>query len=451
MAKKGLGLTSLRATAQPVGNLICGAVGSSRRELPEHGEVRAARAPLTPRFALAERDGRTVLLAAGNGSDDCAGWLVIPVAVRRGRTYRLAAQFSFSPGLNPHQHLLFAFYTQDFNDGIFSYRRLGDRRAAGESCFAVPGRGLVEGEVRIGFRLSAKGKAWIEAISMEECEPVPARPVTVVAMQGKGNGLRAWERVLRVAGRAGADLVLIPEVMNGPVKESLRGPSARLMSGLAGEFGMYVAGGILHADRLADRVYNTALLYDRKGRLTGRYRKNHPYSPELNDQGVTPGTEVPVFSTDFGKVGIIICYDGWFGDVTELLALRGAEIVLFPSAGYYRGLMPARAADNCVHIVASSLDPRCTCGIWDSAGRDVTCPDLDASLCLDHRGFSHVRTRMVGEVQMVMATLDLAQRYSPHWWGGPMLAAPGGRRNRRDQKRLLYGDIQREAERWWEE
>jgi len=374
MVTESPGLSPVGAVAPPTGDLISGGLltGSSPGELPKQWHVRTARSCLTPRFAMVARSRGTALLAAGNGSDDCAAWLVIPVTVRRGRTYRLAARFSFSPGLNPHQHLLFAFYTGDFNDGIFRYRRLGNRHAAGEGCFLIPGKGLVEGEVRIGFRLSATGKAWIEAISMEECEPVPARPATVVAMQGEGNGLREWGRVLRVAGRAGADLVLVPEVMNGQVTESLHGPSAQLMSRMAKEFGMYVAGGILHEDRGASRVYNTALLYNRKGQLVGRYRKNHPYSPELNDQGVTPGTEVPVFTTDFGKVGIIICYDGWFGDVTELLALKGAEIVLYPSAGYYRSLIPARAADNCVHVVASSLDRRCPCGIWDSAGRNCT-------------------------------------------------------------------------------
>jgi predicted amidohydrolase len=418
---------------------------------PEGWQVRSARPCLTPHFAPATRNGRPALLAAGNGSEDCVGWLIAPVTVRGGRTYRLSTQFSFSRGLNPHQHLLFAFYTPDFNDGIFRFRRTGADAASGEARFRVPGKGPVDGEVRVGFRLNAGGEAWIESLALEECEPVPPRLVTVTCVHGENQGLREWERVVHSASRMGSDLVLLPELMNGETYESLRGPSARLMARTAAEHRMHVAGGIYHYDRSVDRVYNTGLLFNRNGKLVGRYRKHHPYSPEVNEKGVTPGTEVPVFRTEFGNVGMIICYDGWFTDVTELLALKRAEIILFPSMGYYRSLMPARAADNCVHIVASSQDKRCPCGIWDSAGRDVTCPEGDMPVGLDRRAFSRVRSRTVGEVHTITATLDLSQRLSPHWWGGPMLAAPGGRRNRRDQKRLLYEDIRREVERWWDE
>lgn len=435
------------------GNLIPGSQFTENRigSVPEGWEPRVARASLAPSFVVAKRGGKIVLQAAGNGNEDCAGWLVAPVTVQGGQSYRLSTQLSCSRNLNPHQHLLFAFYTPHFNDGIFHFRKLANGSAYGEGRFQVPGRGLVSGEVRIGFRLSAVGKAWIESVTLKECEPIPPRPVTVTCVQGEGSGLAEWDRVLGVAAKAGADLVLLPEVMNGHTREPLRGPSARLMARHAARHQMYVAGGILHLDRATDRIYNTALLFNRKGKLVGCYRKNHPYSPEVNDDGITPGLEVPVFTTDFGKVGIIICYDGWFTDVTELLALKGAEIILFPNAGYYRNLMPARAADNCVHMIVSSRDNRCPCGIWDTAGRDVTDPDNDLSVCLDKKGFSRVRSRDVGDVHMITATLDLSQRLSPHWWDGPMLAAPGGRRNRRDQKRLLHLELQRETERWWEE
>lgn len=314
--------------------------------IPEGWELRVARPSLAPRFVITKRDGKAVLLAGGNGSEDCAGWLVAPVAVQGGRTYRLSTRLSFSRDLNPQQHLLFAFYTPHSNDGIFRFQRLADSRARGEGKFRVPGRGRLSGEVRIGFRLSPAGKAWIESIELEECRPIAPRPVIVTCVQGESSGLAEWDRVLGIAARAGADLVLLPEVMNGHVPEPLRGPSAQLMARRAAQHQIYVAGGILHFDRSADRVYNTALLFGRRGRLVGRYQKNHPYSPEVNDSGITPGVEAPVFATDFGTVGIIICYDGWFTDVTELLALKGAEIILFPNAGYYRSLMPARAADR---------------------------------------------------------------------------------------------------------
>ena len=137
--------------------------------------------------------------------------------------------------------------------------------------------------------------------------------------------------------------------------------------------------------------------------------------------------------------------------MAELLALKGAEIILFPSMGYFRSLMPARAADNGVRMVASC--GRNPCGIWDSAGRDVLTPDADSTCCANdapRSAFDRVSVRQVGAVKLLSARLDLAHTPSPANWGGPMRSAPGGRRNRREQPRPLYRDIENEVNRWWE-
>jgi predicted amidohydrolase len=160
--------------------------------------------------------------------------------------------------------------------------------------------------------------------------------------------------------------------------------------------------------------------------------------------------DVPVFHTDFGHVGVMICYDSWFTDVAELLALKGAEMILFPNASYYCSLMPARAADNCVRIVASSSDARCS--IWDTSGIDVTNPNADPTCHSNCEGtFSDVIYKKVENVEIIIATLDLNQFPSPHNWGGPLRSAPGGRRNRREQKNVLCDQIKAEYERWWQE
>ena len=74
---------------------------------------------------------------------------------------------------------------------------------------------------------------------------------------------------------------------------------------------MYVAGGVYYEDRKTDRLYNRTLLFDRKGRLVGHYDKNHPYTPEGIDLGVTPGEGDPVeqvarLSDGIGADGVII-------------------------------------------------------------------------------------------------------------------------------------------------
>ena len=446
--------TSKRADREPRdlvpnGNFDAGRVGG----LPDAWEATGtpANAPL---FKWTRKDGDRCLLAAGNGSDDCFGTVQAPVVLRAGRTYRFNVQFRISKQVDPQKNMRFSVYADNeshFNNGIFRFSRCKDGWVKGEERFAVPGKKNIPGHVRVGYCFNAGGQAWVKQVSLSECPPVTPRPVRVAATKGKVS-LKEWCTVLDAAGKAKVDLILLPEMVNGEAVESMRGPTSQLMALKARQYEMYVAGGLYLRDRKKDRTYNTCLLFDRKGRLTGRYDKNHPYTPELwNDAGITPGRDVPVFKTDFGTVGILICYDSWFTDVTELLALKGAEIILFPNAGYFRSLMPARTADNCVRFVTSSLS--CPLGIWDTAGRDITNPEADPTngANVDPRATAHhIRKRKVGKVEMLIATLDLAQSPSPANWGGPCLSAPGGRRNRREQISLLQDQIKKETERWWE-
>jgi hypothetical protein len=216
---------------------------------------------------------------------------------------------------------------------------------------------------------------------------------------------------------------------------------------------MYIAASVLVIDKTDGHKYNRGVLFDRQGKLIGEYDKMHPYSPEVNDKGVTPGTKTDIFQTDFGKVGIIVCYDSWFTDITELLALKGAEVILFPVAGYYRSIIPARTADNGVRFVISELGHKY--GIFDTAGRDVQNLEKDSSIGIrKDRGsetFKDVRTFDISDnVGILCASLDLNCSVLPHYNGGNMLESPGGKRNRADQLLYLEDMIKKEKERWWE-
>ena len=94
----------------------------------------------------------------------------------------------------------------------------------------------------------------------------------------------------------------------------------------ARQHGVYVTASFIYRDNRASRICNLVPLFDRKGKRIGRYFKNHPWTVEILDSGITPGTEVPVFQADFGGAGMMICYDSRFADVSQLLALKGAEI-----------------------------------------------------------------------------------------------------------------------------
>jgi predicted amidohydrolase len=256
--------------------------------------------------------------------------------------------------------------------------------------------------------------------------------------------------VAEQAARDKADLLLYPEHVAQKSGDASKGDTLlNLLAAMAAKYKMYVAASVLVIDKTDGRKYNRGVLYDRQGILIGEYDKIHPYSPEVNNKGITPGTKTNIFKTDFGKVGIIICYDSWFTDITELLALKGAEVILFPVAGYYRSIIPARAADNGVRFVTSVLGN--SYGIFDTAGRDVENPDKDPTVRALNNTFREVRTFNINGIGILSADLDLNCSPSPHYNGGTMLEAPGGKRNRADQ--LLYLDdmIKRERERWWEE
>ena len=128
------------------------------------------------------------------------------------------------------------------------------------------------------------------------------------------------------------------------------------MSAKAKQHRMYVAGGIVRKDEKADRVYNTAPLLDRDGKLVGMYDKIHPYSPEINEQGITPGGEVRVFQTDFGKVGFMICYDGWSPTWPSCCRSEGPRSSFSLTQDTRPEVLYARSMDNCVRIV-SILEP----------------------------------------------------------------------------------------------
>ena len=106
--------------------------------------------------------------------------------------------------------------------------------------------------------------------------------------------------------------------------------------------------------RQAGRIYNSAMFIDRQGKLLGNYHKLHPTIDEMND-GVSPGpSQVPVFETDFGKVGAQICFDIKWRDGWQQLADKGAEIVFWPSAFGGGAMLNAMAWEHQFGVVSST-------------------------------------------------------------------------------------------------
>ncbi len=158
--------------------------------------------------------------------------------------------------------------------------------------------------------------------------------------------LSAIEEAVREAAAAGAELVLLPELHNGPyfcqqedpsrfdLAEPIPGPSSDRLGRLARETTTVIIASLF--ERRAPGLYhNTAVVLDNDGRLAGRYRKMHiPDDPGYYEKYYfTPGDlGFRPIDTGVGRLGVLICWDQWFPEAARLMALAGAELLLYPTA-----------------------------------------------------------------------------------------------------------------------
>lgn len=122
-------------------------------------------------------------------------------------------------------------------------------------------------------------------------------------------------------------------------EEVPRGPGTQAWIEVAARCGIHIVAGI--AERDGSRLYNSAVLVSAQGHL-GTYRKLHLWENEhlffeAGDKGL------PIFHTELGRLGIMVCYDGWFPETYRLLAMQGADIVAMPTNWVP---MPGQPADR---------------------------------------------------------------------------------------------------------
>lgn len=127
----------------------------------------------------------------------------------------------------------------------------------------------------------------------------------------------------------------------------------------------------LQEEGAAGRYSNAAVLLDRTGRVAGIFRKVHPIADAGGgfEGGVTPGSGYPVFDCDFGRLGILICWDMAYPEAWDALAAGGTELVALPSASP-QNLRPMAAALRHRYYVVNSA-PRDNASVFDPIGRTV--------------------------------------------------------------------------------
>ena len=167
----------------------------------------------------------------------------------------------------------------------------------------------------------------------------------------KEKNIRQLEDILASGKTEDADLVTLPEMFACPYEtgnfplyaEPEGGPSWQCLSALAKKYGVYLSAGSMPESESGDlsqlRVYNTAYVFDREGRQIGKHRKAHLF--DINVSGgqcfkesdtLSPGNKIGCFETEFGKIGLCVCYDFRFPETARLMAQDGAKVILVPAA-----------------------------------------------------------------------------------------------------------------------
>jgi predicted amidohydrolase len=310
---------------------------------------------------------------------NCHGRAVQTVEIKGDQTYLFNARFMFKDVSSIDKSVLIRikWFRGDENIGYnYVYEIAGESDGWKLASNKIkPVEGATSAEISLEFRWST-GTIWWDDISMEPCPDEPARNVKVGTIHFRPPGptveknISLMGKLLDEAGAAGCGIVCLGEGwptcntdigMKKNEVNTIGGSASKMMAEKAKKYNMYVVSGLYNW--VGDTLYNVAVLYDRQGKIQGTYTKVQLPDSET-EAGAVPGNSFPVFTTDFGKIGILICYDNFYPEVARNLALNGAEILFNPIWGDIRGtgddvektIARSRAIDNGVYFVNSIYD-----------------------------------------------------------------------------------------------
>ncbi len=385
----------------------------------------APRTEISPAFrydATGGADGQGCFEIVADGRPGQDGAWTKTFVVQGGQYYRFSARYVASGVTVPRRSIVAEVTWQD-SAGRLVQGPVGDKArpefprikkeqsAAAWSeiadTYLVPEK-ATQASVELHLRWQANASVQWSEISLK---PVPKPAGRIVRLAGvhfrPRRGKTAAENrqmfapLIAEAGRKNIDLLCLPESLTycgtglslAEIAESIPGPSTEYFGKLSKTHGLYIVAGL--TERAGTVLYNTSVLLGPDGELVGTYRKVCLPREEIA-QGITPGTEYPVFNTPFGKVGMMICWDVHFPEVARNLANNGAEIIAMPIWGGNPTLARARAIENQIYLITSTYTER---------------PDWMITAIFGHRG------QVLGQAQawgtLAIAEVDLDQ--PTHW------------------------------------
>jgi predicted amidohydrolase len=369
----------------------------------------SARPEIAP---VTTREGETLVVAGGGNASAYGGWVREQDGIRGGAWYRFTAEYRASGVAAENWQVVARLDWLDAGGkraGEPEYAAWGKRDGGWtrlEALAPAPGNAAA---VRIELLLAnaERGRVEWRAVRVAEGAAPAARRVRIASVNLKpdrtGSAAESVRQFVELAeGRieGKVDVILLPEGITvvgtgksyAEVAEAIPGPTTETLAALARRRSAWVAAGIYEKDGAA--IYNTSVLIDREGRVAGKYRKVYLPREEV-ERGLTPGKEYPVFETDFGRVGMMICYDVFFPDPARALAAQGADVILLPIWGGDETLAAARAIENKVFLVASGYD--------------------HPTYVMDPDGKRVAQAPQRGEA--AVAVIDLSRRYTDQWLG----------------------------------
>lgn len=199
----------------------------------------------------------------------------------------------------------------------------------------------------------------------------------LLVSEDKKENIKNAKEMINRAADMGAELVVLPEMFNCPYNNSYfpkyaenypGGETIKMLSEVSKERGIYLIGGSIPEKDDKGNIYNTSFVFDKKGNIIGKHRKIHLFDIDVEggisfkeSDVLSRGDSLTIIDTEYGKIGIAICYDIRFPELFRLMSLNGVKIIIVPAAfnmttgpAHWELLFRVRALDNQVYMIGTA-------------------------------------------------------------------------------------------------
>ena len=227
-------------------------------------------------------------------------------------------------------------------------------------------------------------------------EKIKIAAIQMSTVADKMENVRTVKTYLEKIKDENPDFVILPEMFCCPYQtenfpiyaEKEGGPVWQQLSGYAKQYGIYLIGGSMPEKDAEGNVYNTSYIFDREGKQIGKHRKVHLFDIDVKggqtfkeSDTLTAGDSDTVFDTEFGKMGVMLCFDIRFPELSRMMVNDGARIVFVPAAfnmttgpAHWELSFRTRALDNQIYMVGCAPARDITAGYISWGHSIVTNP-----------------------------------------------------------------------------